>query len=634
MDDGEALAKAQWLIARSGQTWDAPLEIHNFRKFCETAADAVRAMSPKEREGISWLCPWAERFAALHDDFELKVKRDPLLTYKPRTPKHQAVHDSTAFIRYLLSANTIGKTLLAYVDNIWCATGQKHWTGQRGNVVVVSTGHSVYSEKVFVEKLITGDSSDPKSPYLPHEGYWLNSFDQRKYLIRLACRECAEAGRPKDCKHTTTIQCLSADSGVERLMSFSARSCQIDEHIPEDIFSELKRRVRRGHANGRMMVTATPLAGPDSWEVRQLYNLWKERPEDNWLDMRNPAAGRYVDVFQISKYDIIGTDGGPTIGEIEAEKRTSTSSEFRARVLGEPVPLSDNPVFDLRALDEMEDLHAENPGLYELFSRDSVSGKEVPVELLQYIEDVKAVPVTVEKPHKFSGVRIWQHPEAGARYLIGVDTASGVSAQNRDASAAYVFQMVPTAGVMHIHLVACWFGYIDVYEYARQVKMLGFYYNMAHIIPETTGIGKSFMTALSRQMSYPSLYISENSGELVRAGIESRIGVETSASTKPLLASALRQYISQGRILIRDREAISECRTFQQTMTESGLSYRYEAATGAHDDRVIAMALVAYACEHSALTIWHMAVPAKPKPTILLPGTVGTALGERKKRLI
>lgn len=639
MNDRDALAKAQWLIARSGQAWNEPVTLYNFKRFADTAADAVKhGMTAKQRESLDWLIPWAERFSALSADFDERVRRDPLVLYQARTPKHQAFHDSPAFIRYGCCANGIGKTNMAFAEVVWCATGQKHWAGQRGNAVVVSTGHTVFSEKVFVVKMVKGEDGDALTPMVPENGRYFHSFDQRKYMLRLSCEECAEANKPKECAHTKSITCLSADSQVERLMGFTARLAHLDEGVPVDVYRELRQRVRRGGANGRMIVTATPLAGPDHWTVSELLDLAKNRPEDNWLD-KDSKTTPFVEVFQISKYDCVGTINGPTMGQIEAEKATLPDSEYRVRILGEPVPLADDPVFDIGILDQMEKEDTKDPDYYILSVKPASPG-EMPVSLetLQYGEDVLATKIDVPaKAHEHTGFRVWKLPEEGKHYVIGADTASGtgVSNKKRDASAAYVFEVQPQDDKsLKFEMVACFWGYTDVWLYAANLKLLGNWYNLALIIPEVNGIGMGLAQDLARRLCYPNIYVGENNASLKSADMGSSIGVITSAQSKPLMAEALKVYIADRKIVVRDKQAIAECRAFQQNLSESGRSYVYEAASGMHDDRVLAMAFVAFAALYQPIAVAQMGLSNRKKPTTLKPGSAISRLGLQRKRFI
>lgn len=637
MNDQEALVKAQWLLARAGVPWEAGnLTLHTFRDFADTVADVVKASTQKQRDALEWLNPWARRFAALVDNFDKRVKADPMLLYLPRTAKHEAIHNSQAFIRYLTPGNGWGKTLIAYAELHACATGQR-WYAHQGpkTAVCVSTGHATYSTSVFDKKFVEGEDGDPLSPYVPVGGYWFHSFDKRDHILRLACPECAEAGKPRDCTHHKSIRCLSADSGEKRMAGFTASLAHIDEEVPEEVFKEIKQRIRRGGAKGKILITCTPAAGPDTWEEKHLRKMWEENPEFNYYDL-DTKEERYVEVFEGSWYDLVGAPNSDvTEGIIEAARKNMSHSEFQARVMGKAVPHADNQVFDAHKLEAQRRLHCTTPRFVELFLKqsDDPNAPQLDVERLQFCEDVGVREVQApERQDKFEGLKIWKAPEPGKRYLISVDSASGVSHTNKDASAAYVFEVTKGGGRLRFDMVAGWFGFPDIYAYARQIKMLGYYYNMALVVPETTGIGADFMTGISRHLFYPSMYVAENQGDRTQAGFEPKLGILTNAQTKPLLAGALRTAINDDLIVIRDNKAIDECLTFTRVLTESGLNYRYEAARGAKDDRVIALALAAYAGEHSALTLYETIVPPKPKAVAPTPGTVNTALTGKKKR--
>jgi hypothetical protein len=494
---------------------------------------------------------------------------------------------------------------LAYAENVWCSTGQKHWTNRRGNVVVLSTGHQTYSTKVFRSKLIDGEDGDPLTPMIPEGGKWFHSFDQRGFIIRVACPPCAGLGRPRECTHTRNITCLSAESGVERLMGYTARLGHIDEHIDFDQYKELKQRLRRGGADGRMMITATPLAG-QSWEITDLLELWKHAPENNWLDVTDHAKGPYVDVFQFSQYEV----GFRSKGEIEGDRARMSEAEFLVRVMGEPMVIADNPVFNLKLLDQQQ---KENVTAPACFSIDIREGSKVGIDTLERVDEIMLLPEAPEKPERFEGLKVWAHPERDAQYVIGVDSAAGVSSTRRDASAAYVFRVLANVdGAIDLDMVAAWHSYDDVYSYAEKMKLVGIYYNTALIIPEVTGIGIPFMQALVRRLWYPNVWQGENTADQARADYDSRFGMVTNAQSKPNMVTALKRYIDMKRIKIRDQAAIRECQAFHQTPSQSGLSYRYEGAGGEHDDRVMAMCFVAYACVNFSPQVLSMNLPPLP----------------------
>ena len=612
LSEQETIGKARWLIERCGLEFSEQLSLKNFDKFCSLAADAVRhGLTQSQREALPWLFEWGESLKLINDNIRTLVSADPLILYAPITAKHQAFHDSDAFVRYAMAGNGTGKSTLAYVENVWCSTGQKHWLNKRGNVVVLSTGHQTYSTKVFRSKLIDGEDGDPLTPMIPEGGKWFHSFDQRGFIIRVACPTCAHIGRPRECTHTRNITCLSAESGVERLMGYTARLGHIDEHIEFEQYKELKQRLRRGGADGRMMITATPLAG-QSWEITDLLELYKNNPEANYLDADIPEKGRYVEVFQFSQFEV----GFRSKGEIEADRARMSEAEFLVRVMGEPMVISDNPVFNLKLLDQQRKDNVSDPACFKIDIRE---GTKVGIDTLERPDHIALYPEQPEKPEKFEGLKVWRHPEREKQYVIGVDSAAGVSSTKRDASAAYVFEVKAAVdGSIDLDMVAAWHSYDDVYVYAEKMKLVGIYYNTALIIPEVTGIGIPFMQALVRRLWYPNVWQSENSADQARQDYDTRFGVVTNAQSKPNMVTALQKYINTRRITIRDSQAIRECQAFHQALSQSGLSYRYEGAGGEHDDRVMAMCFVAYAAVNFPTQVLSMnlpPLPPEPKPT-------------------
>jgi hypothetical protein len=453
--------------------------LHNFREFADTVADVVKGSTDRQRALLEWLNPWARRFAALVDNFDKRVKADPMLLYMPRTAKHEAIHNSQAFIRYLTPGNGWGKTNLAAAEMHACSTGQR-WYADQGprDSICVSTGHAGYSVSVFDKKFVYGEDGDPLSPYVPEGGYWFHSFDRRDHILRLACPECAETGKPRDCSHHRSIRCLSADSGDERMAGFTASLAHIDEHVSKKVFTEIKQRIRRGGAKGRILITCTPAAGPDTWEEQELRKIWEENPEFNYFDL-HAKDERYVEVFEGDWYDLVGAPNSQmTEGIIEAARKSMSHSEFQARVMGKAVPHADNQVLDAHKLEAQRRDFCAAPRYVELFLKqpDDPEARKLDIERLQYSEDVGIRDVQPpERPDKFEGARIWQPPEPGKRYLISVDSATGVSHTNKDASAAYVFEVSKKNARLHLDMVAGWFGFPDIYAYARQIKMLGYF---------------------------------------------------------------------------------------------------------------------------------------------------------------
>ena len=117
----------------------------------------------------------------------------------------------------------------------------------------------------------------------PAGGKWLYHYDKRTYTITIACPECAEARRAGSCAShhpKQTIKLLSSEVGVGVIEAFTAQLGHIDEHVDEVFFHAAKMRVA-DNPKGRLIVTGTPLHGPEAWEARLLATRAQGPRRDN-----------------------------------------------------------------------------------------------------------------------------------------------------------------------------------------------------------------------------------------------------------------------------------------------------------------------------------------------------------------
>lgn len=513
-------------------------------------------------------------------------------------------HPSHVFLLhdYIPTHNTIAE----YVEAYWQATGQRHFSTP-GNVAVLATGHSVYSLDVFQRKMLEGENGDPYSPYIPENGYWFHSYDRRTFTLRLACPSCAEKGKPKACSHVSSIKCLSADSGVGRLMGFTVPFAISDELTPKETWDELVQRVIR--VRGRMVVGATPLGGLEHWTTELI------------TQAADPKFAGIISGFNLSKLDCIGSPGGPTWSQIMLEHQTLSKTAFAVRVLGQVKALGDS-IFNLGLLDRIEKEEVQVPQVGNLYT----TGAQA--EQISRTRDIRF------EENEDGTVEVWEAPLAEHCYVMGTDIATGIRQEGVDASCTYVFKVTEDLGApwngpgFHneeeepepqkdssakktvkelqsrpcLKMVACVHGRYDTYEYAKQIKKLGLWYNEALDIPEVNTIGAAFLTDLKRHMDYGNIFMEEVGAEFVEdEGIEPKYGVVASESSNAAMVSALSWYLSNRRLVVRDSKLLQECRTFQRAtkVGAGGSSYvKYAAAPGAYDDRVRAASLVAYACSY------------------------------------
>lgn len=177
---------------------------------------------------------------------------------------------------------------------------------------------------------------------------------------------------------------------------------------------------------------------------------------------------------------------------------------------------------------------------------------------------------------------VYELPDLEARYTVGVDFASGRAADrsaivvlNVDTTTvAAVYRDDPRAKALPDDVLI-------------EAMLLGRMYNMAHMVPERTGIGQTLVDRLVRDYNYPDVY-READTVAVRPKGGRRFGFATSASSRPWLLEETAHLVHIDQLQIPDVRIVREMETFVFTDDEGK---KAEAGDGAHDDLVFALAL-------------------------------------------
>lgn len=568
---------------------------NNFIPLSQAAADYVYwGLSKTQKAAIPWLKDWTEVWAELQGDFLKQYELDPAITYVPIMAKHQAFHDSLAYIRYFMAGNGCGKTSTGFMEIFWCITRQRHWAETGGNSCIVGVSDKSWGTQVFQPKWLYGEPNNPLSPLLGEDGRWFKRFNQKDNYVEVGCPECASKLRSKYCTHSTKLFVASSQTGWEAIQGGSFMCAQIDEHAEDvKIYEELRERTRRPGVHGRIIVTATPLFGENAWEKQILYTRWTGDPEKNW--MRKSQSERFIEIFQVSKMDA----GFSTPEEIEEMRASYSPSMFKARVEGEPVAIASTPVFDIQVLDSMAKYQVRDPlcGVLEI---DLEKDDSITPRLLSEASELK-FEARNEMP-----LRVWQKPRKDKQYIVTADTASGLAKKDGDASCAYVMEIIMGEDAkIYVQIVACYHGWIDVFDYAEEVKKLAIWYNDALVIPEYTGgHGEAMLLKLTKELEYTNVFQVETPAKFLANGVQTKYGVDTNVATKETIVICLQKFLHGGRMILPDAEAYKELIAYEQVRSQSGRSNYYEGSQGMHDDRVMSLALGCFACFQSPAAVY------------------------------
>jgi len=177
-------------------------------------------------------------------------------------------------------------------------------------------------------------------------------------------------------------------------------------------------------------------------------------------------------------------------------------------------------------------------------------------------------------------VTFWEEPDPSHTYAIGADPSGGVGQDN---GAAYVKDNKTNK------LVARIWGDLAPADFARELYKLGKFYNNAWICVEANNHGHVVLHVL-KEMNYRNLYKRSTIDEITNKPTK-KVGFITTNQTKIMITEKFKTAAKEGKLIILDKDLVSEMSTFIQIAGKSGGTVRREASADAHDDLVMAAAL-------------------------------------------
>lgn len=178
-------------------------------------------------------------------------------------------------------------------------------------------------------------------------------------------------------------------------------------------------------------------------------------------------------------------------------------------------------------------------------------------------------------------VTVWEHPNPAHTYVIGSDTSGGVG---KDPGAAYVKDQTTGKYVARV------WGDLVPADLANELYKLALLYNKAWLCVEHNNHGQVVLHVLSRELKYPNLYKRRTVDEIT-AKPTRKLGFLTNNQSKLMITEKFKTSCREGQTVILDKNLIQEMSTFVQVQSKTGNSVKRAAASGAHDDLVMAACL-------------------------------------------
>ena len=171
-------------------------------------------------------------------------------------------------------------------------------------------------------------------------------------------------------------------------------------------------------------------------------------------------------------------------------------------------------------------------------------------------------------------VRIYREPEPGVPYVIGADTAG-------EGSDCFVAQVIDNRTGRQVATLR---RRTDEDLFAKALWCLGRYYNWALIGVETNF--STYPVLELERLRYPKQYVRETMDDYTHR-VRHSYGFRTDSQTRPVILAGLVRALRDDPDAVCDRDTLNEMLTFVRTERWN----RPEAAPGAHDDCVMALAI-------------------------------------------
>lgn len=183
------------------------------------------------------------------------------------------------------------------------------------------------------------------------------------------------------------------------------------------------------------------------------------------------------------------------------------------------------------------------------------------------------------KPWYNRGFSLWEAPEPGIRYFIGVDSAEGLGGSS-DYSVA---EIIDREGFQVAEFRS---NKIKPYEFVEIIDRLGKWFNIAYLVVEKASAGQTVCDRLYNDVQYPLMYKYKSWD--ARGSCKRKPGFETTKQSKQRIIDDFVELHSKDLICINSDILLQEMKMF---IYKDGST---KASVGYHDDTVMAMAMALF----------------------------------------
>jgi hypothetical protein len=202
--------------------------------------------------------------------------------------------------------------------------------------------------------------------------------------------------------------------------------------------------------------------------------------------------------------------------------------------------------------------------------------------LLHEAENIKPIHTRL-----FGKLRIYRRPEAGHKYIAGVDTATG-EADDRSCVIILDREDWSTVAVYDAR-------HVELHDFKKQAVRIAKIYNALYT-PEANSYGFTVLDYAIKEAMYPNIYKYKDFDKTAKKNVWKK-GFYTTAKSRPLLISDLQEAIEEGLLNICDPVIVKELMAF---VKHDNGKPTIRAQTGQNDDMVIALGIAVYVAKRTS----------------------------------
>lgn len=156
-------------------------------------------------------------------------------------------------------------------------------------------------------------------------------------------------------------------------------------------------------------------------------------------------------------------------------------------------------------------------------------------------------------PRAEGPVEVWERPQPGKKYVVGIDSSEGLEEGSR--SAVHVMRLEDCVQVAEIDAAG-----MEIFPFADLCVGLGFWYNEAFTIGEANKDGVAVLARM-RDRGYRFLYI-ERSMDRVTKKVKTRLGWYTSSTSRPIVIALCSDNLQTEDPGIRSKNLLNQLLTY------------------------------------------------------------------------